>query len=177
MPEINLLPQKKIGFFSEEKLLLFTKTTAIVLIILVASLSILFFLLSRDPSVTQIKADEVRTRAQLTLLQDKTAKYLIIVDRLNKLKALEKTRTNFDTTIQTIVAQIPSSVTITNFALDKDSVTLALSASDLSLLGKSLDNFTHLTQSKKILKSLSIQGLVSDEKGGSYVLTLSGNLL
>ncbi|HSD98905.1 MAG TPA: hypothetical protein VLB73_04395 [Patescibacteria group bacterium] len=177
MADINLLIQKHQGFFSEDRLLLFSKVGAISGVVLVLSLSILFFLLSRDPSIAQVKADETRTIAQLTLLQSKTAKYLIVVDRIQKIKAIEKNKTTFADTISSFVGLIPGGATITNFTLDKHTLSLAVSASDLSLLGKAVDNFTSLVLQKKILKNLSIQGLVSDEKGGKYVLTLSGDLL
>ncbi len=177
MSDINLLPQKNIGFFSEERLLLFSKIGAVVSVVLVLSLSILFFLLSRDPSIIAVKNEESRIIAQLTLLQSKTAKYLIIVDRINKIKILQKTKSNFDQSIATFVKQIPDGVSITNFVLDQKTVSIAVSASDVSLLGKTVDNFITLISSKKVLKNVTVEGLVSDEKGGKYVLTISGDLL
>lgn len=175
--EINLLPQRKIGFFSVERMLLISKVGAVASIILVVSLSILFFLLSRDPTVVQQKADEQRTIAQLDLLQSKTAKYLIISDRLNKIKAIVRQRSTFDQSMQTLTDQVPSEVTIAGFLLDKKTFSISISAADLSLIGTTVSNFTHLMAQKKIIKSLTIQGLVTDEKNGKYVLSFSGDLL
>lgn len=175
--DINLLVQKQKGFFSEERLLSLSKIGAVLCVVVVISLSILFFLLSRDPSIAAVKTDESKTIAQLTLLQNKTAKYLVVVDRINKIKVLQKSRTNFDTNIATFVSQIPEGATVTNFILDKNELSLSISASDLSLIGTTVDNFTSLIASKKTLKDLTIQGLVSDEKGGKYVLTITANLL
>lgn len=175
--EINLLIQKKRGFLSEERLLLFSRVGAVISIVLVLSLSILFFLLSRDPSIEKIKADQSKTIAQLTLLQDKTAKYLIVIDRVNKIKVIEKNKSSFGDTIAAFANLVPSGASITNFTLDKDSLSIAVSAADVSLLGKTVDNYSTLIQQKKLLKSLVVQGLVSDEKGGKYVLTITGGLL
>ena len=175
--DINLLIQKRSGFFSEERLLLFSRAAAVVLVVLVLSLSTLFFVLSRDPSIAKVKADESSTIAQLTILQSKTAKYLIVVDRINRIKTITKTKSTFDSNISTFLDQIPSGVSVANFALDKSSLSLSLSAADVSLLGTAVNNFTNLVSSKKTLKNLIIQGLVSDEKGGKYVLTLTGDLL
>lgn len=175
--EINLLAQKKIRFFSEERLLLLTKTTAVVSVVLVLSLSILFFLLSRDPAMVAVQADANQTIAKLTLLQEKSAKYLLIVDRVNKIKSLQRTKNDLGNTISILTKQIPSQADITNLTLDQQTLSIAISASDLSILGKTIDNFTSLITSKSVLKSMTIQGLISDEKGGKYVLSITGVLL
>lgn len=175
--DINLLIQKQRGFFSQERLLLFSRVGAVVSVVLVLSLSILFFLLSRDPTFASIRADQSQTLAQLTLLQSKTAKYLLILDRIEKIKVIEKSMPNFSTTIATVVDQIPKGGTITNFVIDNNSLTLSVSSPDLSVLGKTVDNFMSLIASKKVLKTLTVQGLVSDEKSGLYVLSLTGDVL
>lgn len=177
MAEINLLPRKKIGFFSIEKALLIARVSAVAAIILVVSTSILFFILSRDPTVLEQKADQQRTIAQLDLLQSKTAKYLIVTDRLNKIKIITRQRSTFDQSMQTLVDQLPSNVAVSGFNMDKKTFSISFAAGDLSLIGTAIDNFTKLIAQKKIVKSLTIQGLVTDEKNGKYVLSLSGNLL
>src|SRR5579872_5935679 len=161
--EINLLAQKKAQFFSEERLLLITKVAAVMSVTLVLSLSILFFLLSRDPSVIAIQTDENQTIAKLTLLQDKTAKYLLIVDRVNKMKAILQKKSTFGNNMSVLTKQVPLNTRITNFTLDQQTLSLSLSSSDLSALGKAMNNFTTLVTSRTVLKSVTIQGLVSDE--------------
>lgn len=175
--DINLLPQRKKGFFSEERLLFASRVGAISAVVLVISLSLLFFLLSRDPSVVQLKTQQSRVIAQLSLLHDKTAKYLIIVDRINKIKQLEKKRTNIGDNIDVLIREIPNGVTVTNLTMDKATLTVSLSASDVSLLGKALGNFIALVGDKKVLKTLTVEGIVSDEKGKAYILTLGGTVL
>ena len=175
--DINLLPQREKRFLSEERLLFFTRIAAVSSVVLVLSLSILFFLLSRDPSIVQLKAQQSSIIAQLTLLHDKTAKYLIIVDRLSKIKQLEKKRTGIESALQAIAQQIPNGVIITNLAMDKNVITISLSSTDVSLLGKTLTNFTSLVNGKKVLKSLTVEGIISDEKQKTYVLTLGGDML
>lgn len=177
LADINLLPQKSRRFISEERLLLGFKITAITLVILVASLSILFFLLSRDPSVSTVKNDESRTIAQLTLLQSKTAKYLIIVDRINKIKVLTKKRLSLDTSIATLLDTIPNGASVTSFSLDTGQLSMGISTRDLTAIGLFIDNLTGLISQKKILKTLTVQGLVSDEKNATFLLTVTGDLL
>lgn len=175
--DINLLPQKSKRFLSEERLLLGCKILAVTLVILIGSLSILFFLLSRDGTIQEVKNDQSRTIAELTLVQSKTAKYLIIVDRINKIKVFSQKRLSFDTTIASITEQIPKGVTVTSFSLDTKELSLSISTRDLTAIGLLIDNFSQLIAQKKVLKSLTIQGLVSDERTGSFILTLTGGVL
>lgn len=175
--EINLLPSKKIGFFTEERLLLLTKAAAVASVVLVISLAILFFLLSRDPTVSEQQADQARTLTALGLVQSKSAKYLIVIDRINKIKVIATQRSRFDEVMGTLVDQIPQNVVVAGFFMDKKTYSLSLSATDLSLIGTTIDNITTLIAQKKAVKTLTVQGLVTDEKSGKYVLSLSGDLL
>lgn len=86
-------------------------------------------------------------------------------------------RSTFDTVMQTLADNVPLNVSISGFILDKKTFSLSLTGSDLSLISTSVDNFTKLMTDKKLIKSLTIQGLVTDEKNGKYVLSLSGNVL
>lgn len=177
MPEINLLQQRSKGFFSEERMLLFTRVASVVLVVLVISLSILFFLLSKDPAALQQNADRASTLAQLTLLHSKTAKYLVIVDRTNKINLIEQTKIDLSQTISSLVKEVGAGTTITDFSLDQKTFSLSVSSHDLSALGVVVDSFSNLVATGKIIKDVTIQGIISDEKSQIYVLTLSGDLL
>lgn len=177
MADINLQTKKRVGFFTEEKLLITAKIAAVILAVTVVSLSILFFFLSKDPTVAQQNADKSQTLAQLTLLHDKTAKYLIIVDRTAKIQALEQKKVHLDQTIAVLVKQIPSGATITDFSLDQHTFSLSVATANLSLLGTTVDNFSNLVGQKKAIQDVTIQGIISDEKGQTYVLTITGDIL
>lgn len=174
---INLLPQRKLSAFSEERVLFASKIVAATLVVLVVVLSILFFLLSRDPAISALKKDQSQTLAQLNLLHDRTAKYLIVVDRVTKIKTVLQKRGKLDLELATILQQVPSDVVVTNLTLDTKVFTLAITASNLSRIGMVTDNFVALAKQKKVLKNLTIQGLITDEKAGTYVLTLSADTL
>lgn len=177
MADINLLQQRKLGFFSEERLLLIARIGAVVSVVLVLSLSILFFLLSKDPAAAQQDVDKAQTLAQLTLLHSKTAKYLILIDRTTKIQQLEGKRIALGQTISDLVKEVPAEVTITTFAIDRKTYSLSILSTNVSLLGKIVDNFSNLVSSGKVIKDVTVQGIISDEKGQNYVLTLSGDLL
>src|SRR5579872_2174787 len=140
--DINLLIQKEKGFFSTERLLFFSRAGAIASVVIVLSLSILFFLLSRDSSIVAVKLDESKTLAQLTLVQDKIAKYLVVLDRVQKIQLLNKGRSSIATNLASLTQQVPSGVTVTDFVLDSKTVSISLSSTDLSQIGKAIDNYT-----------------------------------
>lgn len=177
MSDINLLPQKKRGRFSQEQILIYTKIFAIGACILTVSLSLILFLLNRDPTLTQIQAQEKTILAQLTILHSKTAKNLIILDRLKRITKILQTRGVLDKKIAAIQKQIPQGVTVTSFALDNKTLLLTLNAASLSPLGTFVENLTKDVESKTLVKKVTVEGLVSDEKTGTFLLNISCDIL
>ncbi len=174
---INLLPRKKLSMFSEERVLLGTKIAAVVLVVLVITLSILFFLLSRDPSVATMQLDQSQTLAQLNLLQDKVAKYLVVVDRVTKLRVVLEQRSTIEEHLAIILQQIPSDISIVSLGIDAKTLSLSLSSSNLSRITTVTDNFVALAKQKKVISSITIQGIETDEKAGKYTLILNATIL
>lgn len=175
--EINLLPQKQQTFFSQERLLTYSKIGAIVSIIFTVCSALAIFLLNRDQTLVNLRAKENTIIAQLTLLHDKTAKNLIILDRSNRIASIVKGRGNLDDKVAQLQKLLPLGSTITAFSVTTQDFSLTISSPSLSSLGGMVDNLVALIQKKQFVKTVTIQGLVSDEKGGVYLLTVSGTLL
>lgn len=175
--DINLLPQKKLGAFSQEKILSFSKIAAIILLVLTISLSLLFFLLSRDPTLDNLHTQENSVLAKLSLLHNKTAKDLLVLNRLKGISAILKDRGAMDTIISVFQKQFPADVSVNAFSLDQKSFSFTIVSTNASSLGIVIDNFQKLLSEKKLIKKLTIQGLITDEKGGKYLLTISGDML
>lgn len=175
--EINLLPHKSLSVFSHERMLVYTKVVAIVALIITVCLSILVFLINRDPTLQELDSQQKTLLTQLSVLHTKTAKDLIILDRLKRIQSLIKSRGSVDVTIAQINDQVPDGASVTEFALDNKTLTLSLTSSSLIPMGQFIDNMTKLVSSKKVVKQITIQGLITDEKGGKYTMTVNGILL
>lgn len=177
MSDINLLPQKRRGRLSQEQVLAYTKILAIGGCILTVSLALILFLLNRDPTLAQIQAQEQTILTQLTILHSKTAKDLIIIDRLKRITKILQNRGVLDKKIADIQKQIPDNITITSFALDNKTIILTLSADSLSPLGALVEKLTKDVESKTLVKKVTVEGLVSDEKTGTFLLNISCDVL
>ncbi len=175
--DINLLPHTKKGALSQEQVLSYLKISALISCVLTVSLAIILFLLNRDPSVPQIQAQQQTILAQLNLLHSKTAKNLIILDRVKRITKILQSRVSLDKKIAEIQKQIPSGVTVSSFSLDDKHMVIALSAQSLSPLGIFIENMTHDVTNKVLVKKITIQGVVSDEKNGTFLLNITGDLL
>lgn len=174
---INLLPQKNLSSFSQEKILSLSKVTAISSLIVTVSLAIVVFLLNRDQTLVALTAQQNTLLTQLNALHTKTAKDLIILDRLNRIKTIIKSRGNLDTTIQTLNTQLPSSLGVNNFSVNKKTFTFTISATSLGVLGQVVENFTTLVKKKDTIAQITIENVITDEKAGKYTMTMSGILL
>ena len=175
--EINLLPHRKRGVLSQEQVLAYSKVGAIVSCVITVSLAVMLFLLNRDPSLAQIHAQQQTLLAQLNLLHTKTAKNLIIQDRVKRITKTLQTRKSLDKTIAEIQKQLPTGVTVVSFVLDEKTLSMTVTASSLAPLGTFMDSLTKDVQDKKLFKKTTIQGVISDEKTGTFLLSITGDVL
>lgn len=175
--DINLLPHKNRSAFSQEQVLAYSKVGAIASCIITVSLAIILFLLNRDPSLAQIHAQQQTLLTQLNLLHTKTAKDLIIQDRVKRITKTLQSRKTLEKTISEVQKQLPSGVTVVSFVLDGKTLAITVTAPSLSPLGTFMDNLSKDVQNKKLFKKLTIQGVISDEKTGNFLLSMSGDVL
>lgn len=175
--DINLLSHQKRGRFSQEQVLAFSKVAAIACSILTVTLAIVLFLLNRDPALAQLHAQEDTILAQLNLVHNKTAKNLIILDRVKRIAKINQTRTSLEKKIEVIQKQLPAGVLISSFTLDNKHLSITISSQSLSQVGGFIESLTKDAENNVLLKKLTLQGVVSDEKTGSYLLSITGDLL
>lgn len=175
--DINLLSHSRKTRFSQEQILVYTKVLAVICSIITVSMAVILFLLNRDPALSQIQAQQQTILAQLNVLHSKTAKDLIILDRVRRIAKINKSRSILGDKITEVQKQIPFGVTVTAFTLDSKHVVLTVSAQSLSPIGAFIENLTKDIQNKDLLKKITIQGVITDEKSGSYLLSITGDLL
>ena len=175
--EINLLPQKTKSRISQEQLLAYTKIGALVVCILTASFAIMLFLLNRDTTLTQIQSQQQTVLAQLNLLHNKTAKNLIIADRVARIKKILSSRKALEKDIADIQEQLPGGISVNTFTLDDKKLSITVSGASLAPMGAFIESLTNDVQNKKIIQKFTIEGIISDEKTGDYLLSITGDLL
>ncbi len=175
--DINLLSHQSKTRFSQEQILAYSKVAAIICSILTVSLALMLFLLNRDPTLSQLQGQQQTVLAELTILHSKTAKDLIILDRVKRIVQINQQRSSLGQKVTDIQKQLPSGISISSFTLDSKHVNLTITSSSLVPMGTFINNLTQAINNKTLLKQLTIQGIISDEKTGTYLLSITGDLL
>ena len=174
--EINLLSRKRGSAFRNEKILAQLRVTAILSLIVVVVCSVGMFFVNQANSPAALSVQQQTLTTNLSASKDKIASQLQLVDRLTHIQTILTKRASLENNIQLFRKQLPSSVTVTTFALDDKTVSILLYAKDLNTIHTVITNMTNLVKSKKILKTLTVENVVADEKTSRYIISMDGTL-
>lgn len=175
--EINLLPQKKIGIFDSEMTLNIFRAVAVISMIIVASSFLGVIILGKKYSVDSITSQQADVRMQLGKFKQQINNQLVLIDRVNKIQSILKTRSLLTDNVSLIQKQLPGDVIITSFQITKADLNLTLSSTSLTSLKTFIDSLTGLVQKKSLLKKLTITDVVADTTKGTYSVNIAGTLL
>ena len=173
---INLLAQKKGSILSSEKTLARVRVIAIVCVALLISSWIGVFLLNQVNSPASLQVQQQSLTATVTASKQKTIDQLQLLDRLGHISTILKNRSLLQNNITLVEKQIPDNVELTTFAIDDKLLSLTARSSDLNAVNDVIVHMTALMQSKKLIKTLTIDGITADQKTGKYLLTIDATL-
>lgn len=174
---INLLPKKKITDDSQQVLLVFCKRLSIITLLLTAGMSVLFFLLTINPSFSSVKQQENSVLTSLSFTQGKIAKYVLIKNRLTGIEKILKNRYPMDNVLSTIQQKIPNDVNVDAISMTNKTSFITLSSPSLLSLNTALTNVSSLLTSKEIFKTITVQSIIANPQTGKYTVTLHADLL
>jgi hypothetical protein len=175
--EVNLIANKKKSSAEKEKIIKIVSFSAYISLGVIIICAVVLFLLNQDPGFTELSKKEKATVAALSLQNQKIAKFLVIKSRLKEITGIINSRTSYDATISTLAQGMPSGISVDAFALTKQEVSMVVSSSSLTAINTYLSFMVDLLNSKKILKSISLNGVTADPKNNRYTLILSGKFL
>jgi hypothetical protein len=174
---INLIVKKKIKNASEEKTLLLVRWFAGVCLVITLGTSVLFFILTLNPSLSVIKQQENNTLTNLSFTQGKVAKYFLIKDRLTTIAQILQTRYRIDQTLAALEQQMPDDVSVISMDIENKTASFMLSSPNLLSLNTTVTNMTSLLNNKKIVKKVTLESITADQKVESYTLSFKADLL
>ncbi|MGH7245709.1 MAG: hypothetical protein ACREGI_02120 [Candidatus Levyibacteriota bacterium] len=174
---INLVRKKDESLLQKERTLFIARVGAVISVTFIFCFAVVLFLLSRDPTLPDLQAQQNHAVSTLSLLHPKTATNLLVQDRVKRINQILNVRSSFDQTVNDFQQQIPPELDLDTFSLTQTTVTVSVTSSSLQAIGKFIDNLTQMVKDKKILKSVTIDGIIADEKSGIYSLSISGTLL
>ena len=174
---INLLPKKKVVTDSHERILLLCKRVAVGFLVATGGISVIFFLLTINPSFSSVKQQENTVLTRLSFAQGKVAKYLFIKNRITTIEQILKKRFPMDTVLSTVQQNIPDDVQIDAVNITNKTTSLKLSSSSLLSLNTVLTSTAKLLANKELFKKITVQSIVSDPLKQTYTLTIQAELL
>ena len=175
--EINLLPHKNQGLLQKEQTIMVVRAIAIFSVVIVLSSYVGVLLLGRNYSLSDAQAQQASMHARLRLLQDKSAQELFILDRVNRIQTILKTRSSLIATISTLQNEVSEDVTIRTIDVTNKSAAMAVSSPSLASLKGFIDSLTLLVNKKKLFQKITINNVVVDSKTGMYSVSIQGVLL
>lgn len=175
--DINLVPGKRKTEAAQKKLLAKLRLFSIILLAITAFFSVSLFLLKLQSPLPSLRKEENNLLTSLSLLSQKSAKILIMKNRLNEIVILEKKRKRLDETIGAVIEGAPSDLSLNSLNVDKKSVSVTASSNSLSSLNIFLDGLVDKAVKGKTFNKITLDSLSLDSKGNRYVIAVTLELL
>jgi len=175
--DINLISNKDVASLKAKKRLKLTRTIAIASLVIATLLSIIVFIINTQTSLSSIKKDENSTLQSISYLNKKTAKLAIINNRLKDISDILEKRKNYTSAINTLLQLMPPGLSTTTLELSKKDVLLVVHSNSLLLIDKFLNSIIDLSSKKQVISSVTIESLTTNQKTGSYSLSVKTSLL
>jgi len=170
---INLLPNKKGGQGTDEKLAKRLRIFATLALSIVILLSVGLYLAIQFNIGLPAKSTTTST-----LLQNpKAVKLLLVKDRLKNISMVLSQRNQYNTVLGAIVDNAPADVSFDSVNIDQNTLDITTSSASLESLGTLLDQLTELVDKKQLLKSYSLTSIGVTEGQSTYSMTLKAIIL
>ncbi|MEX2007560.1 MAG: hypothetical protein WD992_02190 [Candidatus Levyibacteriota bacterium] len=175
--DINLVSSDAEGSDKETKRLESFRLIATILIVGVGFISVLLFVLNRLFSPAGIVKEQEQVATNITLAGEKHAKLTVLTQRLNDISSLLSKRTDYDIVLNEILAKSGGSVSIASLAVDKQKLSMIVSADSLISTNEFIGGLKSMVQEKKFLKNVIVNSLSLNNRASNYTLTLEIELL
>lgn len=153
------------------------KRLSVFALLFTGGMSVLFFLLTINPSFSTVKQQENSVLTSLSFTQGKIARYLLIKNRLSGIQQILKRRYPMDTVLSTIEDKIPDDVNVDSISIANKAAFITLSSSSLLSLDTAMSNLSSLLANKQIFKKITVQSVIANPQTSRYTAAIQGDLL
>lgn len=174
--DINLLSKRKSNFTKNKKLAGFFRLASIILLVITVFSSLAIFFLKSNSNLTSLEKEEKAVYGELTRLNQKVAKLLLIERKIKDISTIIEKRPKFDEKINLITKDMPNNVSVASLTVDQKNLSVTLSSSSIYFLNLYLDSFLS-SANKKVFSKVTLDSLTLDNKSGRYFLSLKADLL
>lgn len=176
MNEINLLPNRKKNRLENDTTQGTLRVVSSVALALVILISISLFLLVRFNGLDTIQQSQNNTLTSLTLLHNKTAKILLIHDRLTAIQSILNSRSSLEASIDEIIQGAPSDISFDEFSIAQGQLTMTASSQSLSSLDTLNTTLTNMVLQKRGIKNYIVNAFGLDQITGKFALQITAQL-
>ncbi len=173
---INLILSKEGQSLKKKKKIKLLNTIALGLLLVVAVSSVVLFLLNTLNPLSSIKKDQLATINNITFLNERSGKLVIVNDRLKNISEINNKRKKFSSTLDYLIGQL-GNLKINFLELDNKSISFSVSSKSLLEENQFLQKLIEKSSKKEMMKDLIIDSLTVNEKTGLYILSLRATVL
>ena len=173
---INLILSKEGQSLKKKKKIKLLNTIALGLLLVVAVSSVVLFLLNTLNPLSSIKKDQLATINNITFLNERSGKLVIVNDRLKNISEINNKRKKFSSTLDYLIGQL-GNLKINFLELDNKSISFSVSSKPLLEENQFLQKLIEKSSKKEMMKDLIIDSLTVNEKTGLYILSLRATVL
>lgn len=170
--EINLIAQRKRGVIKNKRLTKFFRLSSAFFLFSVAFLSIAIFILKSTSPIGALQQEENSALNQISKLDQKVVKFLLLQGRLRDISSIINKRTKFDQTLNLMTKEMPSNISIVSLSVNKKNLTITLVSTSLLSLNTFIDGILNKTN-RDGFSRVMLDSLALDQKTGKYFLSVN----
>ena len=172
--DINLLGKKKkhIGGFQYSKLRLL-RLVAVSLLFVVATFSVIIFLLIALSPLPQLKKQEEQALFTLSQFHQDMGKVAYVNERTDAITKLLSQRKQFDKKLDAIQTQIPEGVTVDALSVTANNMSLTVSSNSVEQIDIFINNLLRAVQEKRDFSKVTLTSLSIDNQRNLFIFTVA----
>jgi hypothetical protein len=173
---INLLLRTDEESLKRKRRIKILNFAAVISLMIVGLISLSLFMLIQVVSPESLGKEQENALREISQFQSRQAKLLILNNRVENIDKILKIRKDLSKTTNSLLAKIPSELSIDDFEVDDKSVIITGQSKSLFVIGEFINNLTDMVRNKEIIKSLTLNSLALDEGKNTYQISIKSDL-
>jgi hypothetical protein len=172
---INLLLRTDEESLKRKRRIKLFKFVAIASLIMVGLISLSIFILIQIVNPESLRKERENLLSKMSQFQTKQYNLFILNDRIGNINQIMGNRRNLPSTMNNLLAKIPSQFSIDDFEIDNKTLIISGQSKSLFTIGELINNLTDMVKRKEIIKSLTMSSLTLDQ-GVGFRISLKSEL-
>lgn len=170
---VNLLPAKKKAFLQEKKIIGKLRLVSVLFLCAVGVSSVVLFFLQFNSPLIALKREEQAALSDLKQLEKKSLQLLLVKNTISTIDELIKNRAPLETSLDILNKNIPDSLTVDNFTIEKQRVVMNISSTSLAAIDQFLTNIIAVNNEKKVFSKITLDGITVEGGGSKYLVSIT----